>query len=63
MTALIFICYLLMLLQQPYTNLHIDFNGGYFDDPNRIFFSIDEAWNNCLESTSDVRVSNIIINT
>ena len=52
-----------MLLQQPYTNLHIDFNGGYFDDPNRIFFSIDEAWNNCLESTSDVRVSNIIINT
>ena len=43
-------------LQEPYTNLHIDFNSGYFDDPNRIFFSMEETWNNCLESTSDVRV-------
>ncbi|XP_065885731.1 neurobeachin-like isoform X3 [Dysidea avara] len=40
---------------EPYSSLHIEFNGGYFDDPNRVFSSMEETWKNCLESTSDVR--------
>ena len=30
--------------------------GGKFDHPNRLFFSVAAAWKNCQRDTSDVKV-------
>ena len=35
-------------------SLHF-FTGGKFDHPSRLFSSIQRAWHNCLNSTTDVK--------
>ena len=40
---------------EPYTTLAIDLQGGRFDCPDRLFFSVSEAWRSSMESNSDVK--------
>nr|KAG5690779.1 hypothetical protein BaRGS_015306 [Batillaria attramentaria] len=42
-------------LQEPFTTLFLNLQGGKFDHPNRIFASIGQAWKNCQRDTSDVK--------
>ena len=39
----------------PYSLLSIEFQGDGFDDPNRIFYSIEDCLNNTLSQKSDLR--------
>ena len=39
----------------PYSFSAIEFQGNGFDDPNRLFFSIDETFNNISTQKSDLR--------
>ena len=39
----------------PYSLLSIEFQGDGFDDPNRIFYSIEDCLNNNLSQKSDLR--------
>ena len=39
----------------PYTFLSIEFQGDYFDNPNRLFFSIESTLKSSLNILSDVR--------
>ena len=45
--------YLLRL--EPFTTWSVDLQGGRFDCPDRLFFSIQEAWHSCTHSMSDVK--------
>ncbi|KAJ5071714.1 beige/beach-related [Anaeramoeba ignava] len=40
---------------EPFTGLHVYLQGGKFDQADRVFNSIAEAWNICQTSTSDVK--------
>ncbi|RCV22961.1 hypothetical protein SETIT_4G261700v2 [Setaria italica] len=44
-----------MLRLEPFTTLHLSFQGGKFDHADRLFHSIDSAYRNSLSSTSDVK--------
>ncbi|XP_039804100.1 BEACH domain-containing protein B-like isoform X5 [Panicum virgatum] len=44
-----------MLRLEPFTTLHLSFQGGKFDHADRLFQSIDSAYRNSLSSTSDVK--------
>ncbi|KAF8687356.1 hypothetical protein HU200_043042 [Digitaria exilis] len=44
-----------MLRLEPFTALHLSFQGGKFDHADRLFQSIDGAYRNSLSSTSDVK--------
>jgi WD40 repeat protein len=44
-----------LLRQEPFTSLAIDFQGGHFDCPDRLFFNVAESWKGCTSSTSDVK--------
>ncbi|WVZ78912.1 hypothetical protein U9M48_026555 [Paspalum notatum var. saurae] len=44
-----------MLRLEPFTTLHLNFQGGKFDHADRLFQSIDSAYRNSLSSTSDVK--------
>ncbi|CAL4966889.1 unnamed protein product [Urochloa decumbens] len=44
-----------MLRLEPFTTLHLSFQGGKFDHADRLFQSIDSAYKNSLSSTSDVK--------
>ena len=39
----------------PYTLLHIEYQGGNFDNPNRLFNSVENALNNSLREKTDLR--------
>jgi len=43
-------------LQEPFTKHFLKLQSGRFDQPGRTFFSIPQAWENCLKSTSDLKV-------
>lgn len=45
--------YLLRL--EPFASLSVDMQGGKFDLPDRLFNSIEGAWNNCQTNNGDVR--------
>ncbi|CAD6338666.1 unnamed protein product [Miscanthus lutarioriparius] len=44
-----------MLRLEPFTALHLNFQGGKFDHADRLFQSIESAYINSLSSTSDVK--------
>ncbi|KAL6603651.1 hypothetical protein ACP70R_044012 [Stipagrostis hirtigluma subsp. patula] len=44
-----------MLRLEPFTALHISFQGGKFDHADRLFHSIDSSYRNSLSNTSDVK--------
>ena len=49
-------CVLFYLLRlEPYTSHFLKFQGNKFDIADRLFDSIDGAWNNCLTNPSDVK--------
>eukprot|EP00501_MAST-03F_sp_TOSAG23-6_P001531 GSMAST32.ASY1.ANO1.1594.1 assembled CDS len=44
-----------LLRIEPYTSYGLSMQGGKFDIPDRLFYSIKNTWNNCLQSPSDVK--------
>ena len=44
-----------LIRQEPFTSLAIDLQGGRFDCPDRLFFSIKSCWEGCMNSSSDVK--------
>ena len=44
-----------MLRLEPFTALARQLQGGRFDHADRLFASVANAWNGCLESTADVK--------
>ena len=36
---------------EPFTTLHIEMQGGHFDDPDRMFHSISDTWDACLRAS------------
>lgn len=40
---------------EPFTSLNIDLQSGKFDHPDRLFFSIQSAWESCLNNRGDFR--------
>ncbi|KAI9292735.1 hypothetical protein K502DRAFT_325660 [Neoconidiobolus thromboides FSU 785] len=49
------VCWYLIRLE-PFTSHHLKIQGGNFDHPNRLFFSIKEAWlSAAFHNTTDVR--------
>ena len=44
-----------MLRLEPFTTMAIDLQGGRFDCPDRLFFSVAECWRGCNTSMSDVK--------
>ncbi|CAH8523852.1 unnamed protein product [Schistosoma turkestanicum] len=52
-TAAFVLNYLLRV--EPFTTVFLNLQGGKFDVPDRIFFSIAKTWENCQINTSDVK--------
>eukprot|EP00954_Amorphochlora_amoebiformis_P019985 1336018-Amorphochlora_amoeboformis.AAC.1 len=44
-----------MIRTEPYTTQHICLQSGHFDNPNRLFHSIETAWKGCQSSLHDVK--------
>mmetsp|Transcript_42211 Transcript_42211/g.96780 ORF Transcript_42211/g.96780 Transcript_42211/m.96780 type:complete len:532 (-) Transcript_42211:23-1618(-) len=44
-----------LLRLEPYTSYAIDLQSGRFDHADRLFYSIEEAWNSCNTSLADVK--------
>lgn len=44
-----------LLRVEPFSTLAIDLQGGRFDCPDRLFFSIHDCWLSSMESMSDVK--------
>ena len=42
--------------QEPFTSFFLHLQGGKFDNANRTFHSVQQAWKNCQRDTSDVKV-------
>ena len=40
---------------EPFSRVARELQGGGFDYPDRLFFNLDTAWENCLTSSSDVK--------
>ena len=40
---------------EPFTSLHIEFQNGYFDNPDRLFASIPSAWASVTSEALDLR--------
>ena len=41
-----------LLRFEPYASLHVEFQAGKFDFPDRLFYSIGQTWKTCLNSLS-----------
>ncbi|CAH8580118.1 unnamed protein product [Schistosoma bovis] len=52
-TAAFVLNYLLRV--EPFTTVFLNLQGGKFDHPDRIFYSIAKTWENCQINTSDVK--------
>jgi hypothetical protein len=46
---------LLLMRMEPFASLHVELQGGKFDDANRLFHSVPRAWNNVLENMADLK--------
>lgn len=44
-----------MIRQEPYTRMSVNFQGGKFDVPDRIFHDLGKTWKSLLNSVSDVK--------
>lgn len=53
-SSLGFVLYYLIRLQ-PFCNLALKLQGGHFDHAERLFGSMQETWDGCLNGTSDVK--------
>jgi hypothetical protein len=47
--------FLFLLRMEPFTTLHIDIQGGRFDNSHRIFWSVANTWTSCLNQLNDYR--------
>uniref|UniRef100_A0A5K3FFX4 WD_REPEATS_REGION domain-containing protein n=2 Tax=Mesocestoides corti TaxID=53468 RepID=A0A5K3FFX4_MESCO len=52
-TAAFVLNYLIRL--EPFTTLFLNMQGGKFDHPNRLFYSIEAAWSGCMRSSTNVK--------
>ncbi|VDO10393.1 unnamed protein product [Rodentolepis nana] len=52
-TAAFVLSYLIRL--EPFTTLFLNMQGGKFDHPNRLFYSVAATWCGCLESSTNVK--------
>ena len=41
-----------LLRFEPYASLHVEFQAGKFDFPDRLFYSVGQTWKTCLNSLS-----------
>jgi hypothetical protein len=41
--------------QEPFTSLAVDFQGGHFDCPDRLFFDVALSYRGCTSSMTDVK--------
>ncbi len=44
-----------LLRLEPYTSMVLELQSGRFDAADRSFFSVAQAWNSCMNSSTDVR--------
>jgi len=44
-----------LIRMEPFTSLHIDLQGGHFDNASRLFISINSAWNMATNNINDYR--------
>eukprot|EP00002_Diphylleia_rotans_P018239 TRINITY_DN3536_c0_g1_i1.p1 TRINITY_DN3536_c0_g1~~TRINITY_DN3536_c0_g1_i1.p1 ORF type:complete len:2280 (-),score=409.51 TRINITY_DN3536_c0_g1_i1:41-6880(-) len=44
-----------LLRVEPFTTYFLSLQDGRFDVPDRLFHSLEETWNNCLQSSTDVK--------
>eukprot|EP00727_Mastigamoeba_balamuthi_P004853 m51a1_g14366 hypothetical protein (2192) ;mRNA; f:232687-241228 len=44
-----------LVRMEPFSSQARDLQGGDFDVPDRLFLSVEGAWSNCLNSSSDVK--------
>ena len=44
-----------LLRQEPFATLHLELQGGRFDHPDRLFFSLPEAWNGIYNNAQDCK--------
>lgn len=44
-----------LIRQEPFTSMAIDLQSGRFDCPDRLFFDLQESWQSCNTSSSDVK--------
>jgi len=44
-----------LLRMEPFTTMGVDLQGGRFDCPDRLFFSIEDCWLGSMESVTDVK--------
>eukprot|EP00040_Diaphanoeca_grandis_P037255 m.241726 g.241726 ORF g.241726 m.241726 type:complete len:2347 (-) comp33782_c0_seq1:119-7159(-) len=44
-----------MIRVEPFSGFFLDLQGGRFDHPDRIFFSMKQAWSNVVNANSDVK--------
>ena len=44
-----------LMCTEPVASACRDLQGGHFDHPDRLFFSVETAWSNSLTNTSDVK--------
>ncbi|KAM7540694.1 hypothetical protein Aperf_G00000021466 [Anoplocephala perfoliata] len=52
-TAAFVLNYLIRL--EPFTTMFLNMQGGKFDHPNRLFYSVAAAWTGCLETSTNVK--------
>ncbi|KAL5112762.1 Lipopolysaccharide-responsive and beige-like anchor protein [Taenia crassiceps] len=52
-TAAFVLNYLIRL--EPFTTLFLNMQGGKFDHPNRMFYSLEATWAGCLQSSTNVK--------
>ena len=44
-----------LIRMEPFTSYNRLFQGGKFDQADRLFMSINKTWRGCMRSTSDVK--------
>ena len=44
-----------LMRAEPFTSLHIQLQDGKFDRPDRLFDSVEAAWQGCIHNASDVK--------
>ena len=43
-------------VQEPFTTMFVNLQGGRFDCPDRIFFDLRSTWEGCNKDRADVKV-------
>lgn len=40
---------------EPFSSMNVSLQSGAFDHPDRIFYSVEEAWKSCFEGSNDIK--------